>query len=210
MRKNLTIIDENNVYIEDGVVIGDGVKIYPNNYIASGSIIEDDVVLMPNNFIKNSHIKKGASIFFSVVEESVVGENAMVGPFARLRPQSEIGDKAKIGNFVEIKKASIGNGSKVSHLSYVGDAEVGSGVNVGCGVVFVNYNGKIKSKTIVEDGSFIGSSVNLIAPVHVGKKAFICAGTTVVKDVEEGSFVIGRSRMTVKEGVAHKYLKEEK
>ncbi len=209
MKKNLTIIDENNVYIEDGVVLGDGVKIYPNNYIAEGSVIEDDVVLLPNNYIKNSHIKKGASVIFSVIEDSVVGERVNIGPFARLRPQSVIEDDARIGNFVEIKKSTIGKGSKVSHLSYVGDAEVGSGVNIGCGVVFVNYNGKIKSKTIVEDGSFIGSSVNLIAPVHVGKRAFVCAGTTVVKDVKDGDFVIGRSRMTIKEGLAKKYLKEE-
>lgn len=209
MKKNITIIDEKNVYIEDGVVLGENVVIYPNNYLAEGTIIEDDVVLLPNNFIKNSHIKKGASVAYSVIENSVVGQKATVGPFARIRPQSEIGDEVRIGNFVEIKKSTIGAKTKVSHLSYVGDAEIGKGVNVGCGVVFVNYNGRIKSKTFVGDDSFIGSSVNLIAPVKVGNKAFICAGTNVVKDIASGDFVIGRSRMSVKEGKAKDYLKEE-
>ena len=209
MKEKLTIIDEKNVYIEDGVEIGENVTIYPNNYLASGTIIEDNVTLFPNNFIRNAVIKKGASVAYSVIEDSTVGENATVGPFARIRPLSKIGKGVKIGNFVEIKKSEIGDGTKVSHLSYVGDAEIGEKVNVGCGVVFVNYNGRVKNKTQVGDGSFIGSSVNLIAPVKVGKRAFVCAGTTLVNDVNDHDFVIGRSQVSVKENRADEYLKEE-
>lgn len=209
MKNNITIIDEKNVYIEEGVEIGQNVTIYPGNYLANGTVIEDDVTLMPNNFIKNATIKRGASVAYSVIEDSTVGEEATVGPFARIRPQSKIGKKVKIGNFVEIKKSFIGDGTKVSHLTYVGDAEVGKDVNVGCGVVFVNYNGRVKNKTIVGDESFIGSSVNLIAPVKIGNRTFICAGTTIVRDVNDHDFVIGRSRADVKEGIADDYLKEK-
>lgn len=209
LKNNITIIDEKNVYIEDGVEIGQNVTIYPNNYLTKGTVIEDDVTLMPNNFIKNAIIKRGASVAYSVIEDSTVGEQATVGPFARIRPESTICKCARIGNFVEIKKSVIGEGTKVSHLTYVGDAEVGKNVNVGCGVVFVNYNGRVKNKTIVGDESFIGSSVNLIAPVKIGNRAFICAGTTIVQNVNDHDFVIGRSRVSVKENEADNYLKEK-
>lgn len=198
-----------NIYIDETAKIGENVKIYPNNYILGDSVIEDNVILYPNNYIINSTIKEGSTVFYSVIEDSTVMENVKLGPFSHLRPESVIKKNAKIGNFVEIKKSEIGEGTKVSHLTYVGDAQVGKSVNIGCGVVFVNYNGKTKSKTIVGDNSFIGSSVNLIAPVKVGDNVFVCAGTTVDKDVSQGDFVIGRSRMCTKEGKAKKYLKEE-
>ncbi len=198
-----------NIYIDNTAKVGSDVKIYPNNYILGNSVIEDNVTLYPNNYIINSTIKAGAKIFYSVIENSIVKENVTIGPFSHLRPESIVEKNAKIGNFVEIKKSQVGEGTKVSHLTYVGDAQVGKNVNVGCGVVFVNFNGKTKSKTIVGDNSFIGSSVNLIAPVKVGNNAFICAGTTVDKDVCSGDFAIGRSKMCTKEGKAKKYLKEE-
>ncbi len=204
----MLIIDKNSTYIDDSVKLGTNVKIYPNNVICEGSVIEDGVTLYPGNYITNSTIKAGSVVTCSVIEDSVVGENCKVGPFAHLRPGSKICERARIGNFVEIKNSQIGEGTKVSHLSYVGDAEVGNDVNVGCGVVFVNYNGRTKSKTQVGNGSFIGSSVNLIAPVKIGDKAFICAGTTVDKDVESGDFIIGRSKMNVKKARAKNYLKE--
>ncbi len=209
MKEKLTIIDEQSVYIEDGVEIGENVTIYPNNYLAKGTVIGDDVTLLPNNFLKNAKVMRGASVAYSVVEDSEIGEDAIVGPFARIRPMSKIGKGVKIGNFVEVKKSEIGEGTKVSHLTYVGDAEIGKNVNVGCGVVFVNYNGRVKNKSTVGDGSFIGSSVNLIAPVNVGKRAFVCAGTTLVNDVSDHDFVIGRSQVSVKENRADEYLKEE-
>lgn len=205
--KGFKLIKPNTCYISEQAIIEDDVVIYPNNYIEGNSVIKKGAVLLPNNFIVDSTIGENTRVFSSVVEDSIVGEGVTIGPFAHLRPKCEIGADAKIGNFVEVKKSKIGAKTKVSHLTYVGDAEIGSEVNVGCGVVFVNYNGKIKQKTIVKDQSFIGSSVNLIAPVNVGEKAFICAGTTVDKDVEDGEFVIGRSKMTTKKGRTLSYLK---
>lgn len=205
--KNITILNKDSVYIDSTVTLKNNVTIYPNNYILGNSIIEDNVTLLPNNFISDSTIKNGAKIFNSVIEESIVCEKATIGPFAHLRPNSTIGKEAKIGNFVEIKNSEISEKTKISHLSYVGDAFIGKETNIGCGVVFVNYTGKTKHKTIVGDKSFIGSSVNLIAPVKVGNQAYVCAGTTIDKDVQDGSFVIGRSRMQEKINRAKNYLK---
>lgn len=205
--KNITILDKNSVYIDSTVTLKNNITIYPNNYIYGNSIIDNNVTLLPNNFIKDSTIKSGTKIFNSVIEESIVCENVSIGPFAHLRPNSIIDKEAKIGNFVEIKNSTIGEKTKVNHLSYVGDAFVGKETNIGCGVVFVNYTGKTKHKTFVGDKSFVGSSVNLIAPVKVGDKAYICAGTTIDKDVNDGSFVIGRSRMQEKLNYAKNYLK---
>ena len=207
--KEITFIDERSVYIEKSVKLGKNIVIYPNNIILGNTEIKDNVVLLPNNYIINSLIKNNSKIFNSVIEDSVVEDNVTIGPFAHLRPNSNIKSGAKIGNFVEIKNSLIGEKSKVSHLSYVGDANVGANVNIGCGVVFVNYNGKTKSKSEVEDNCFVGSSVNVIAPVKIEKSSYICAGTTVDKNVPENSFVIGRSRMVLKPERAKKYLKGE-
>ena len=132
-----------------------------------------------------------------------------VGPFARLRPDADVRDNAKIGNFVEIKNAIIGENTKVSHLAYVGDAEVGKNCNIGCGAIFVNYNGRTKSRTVVGDNCFIGSNCNIIAPVAIASDSYICAGTTVTEDINADDFVIGRVRQEVKPCRAHKYLKNK-
>lgn len=202
------IIDKSTTFIDDKSVIEEGVIIYPFTVIVSSNI-EKGSVIKSFSHIENSCVKSGATIFASVIESSTVGENAIIGPFSHLRPNSTIGQNAKIGNFVEIKNSLVGDKTKVSHLSYVGDASIGKEVNIGCGVVFVNFNGKTKNRTSVGDQSFIGSSVNLIAPVKVGRRAFVCAGTTVDKDVSDNDFVIGRSRMQIKPNRAQEYLKGE-
>ncbi|MBR2909155.1 MAG: hypothetical protein IKC11_02280 [Clostridia bacterium] len=202
-------IDTASVFISKEAIIEDDVIIYPNNYIEGNCVIKKGTVLLPNNFISNSTIGEQCKISNSVIEASFIDDGVSIGPFAHIRPNSKILKNVKIGNFVEVKNSIVKDKTKISHLSYVGDAEVGKNVNIGCGVVFVNYNGRIKQKTTIEDGSFIGSSVNLIAPVHIGEKAFICAGTTIDKDVSSGDFVIGRSRMNIKEGKARFYLKGE-
>jgi bifunctional UDP-N-acetylglucosamine pyrophosphorylase/glucosamine-1-phosphate N-acetyltransferase len=130
--------------------------------------------------------------------ESTIGNNVKVGPFAYIRPDCRIGNNIRIGDFVELKKAVIGDGTKVSHLTYVGDAEVGRNVNFGCGTVTANFDGVNKHLTVIEDGAFIGCNTNLIAPVRVGKNATTAAGTTVTQDVPEGSLAIGRVRQTNK------------
>ncbi len=203
-----TIVDKKNIYIIGDTTIKKGAIIYPFNVIID-SIIEEGAVIGVGNYIQNSCIMSNAKLFYSVIEDSVVGENSSIGPFVHLRPNTKIGSGCKLGNFVEVKNSNVGDKTKASHLSYIGDADIEQDVNIGCGVVFVNYNGKVKNRTRIKKGSFVGSSVNLIAPVTVGEKAFICAGTTVDSDVDDGDFVIGRSRMVKKPNRAKDYLKGE-
>jgi len=138
-----------------------------------------------------------------------IGKNVLVGPFARLRNGAVIQDNVKIGNFVEVKKSVVGEDSKASHLAYIGDAEIGKGCNIGCGAIFVNYDGKDKHKSTVGDNCFIGSNCNVIAPCDIEDDSYICAGTTVTKKVEKGDFVIGRVRQEHKKNYKHKYLKKD-
>ena len=145
-----------------------------------------------NSTIKNCIIAEGSNITDSYMEDSLIGKNCSIGPYSRLRPRSNIGDNCKIGNFVEIKNAQLGKNVKASHLSYIGDAIVGDNVNVGCGVVFANYDGVKKRISIVGNNCFLGSNVNIIAPVKIKDDSYICAGTTVTRDTIEGDFVIGR------------------
>ncbi len=205
-KKSFVIMDKSSVFIDPRAKIGENVIIYENNRIEGNSEIGDNVTLYPNNFIQDTKIGKGSKVHASVLEGSEVGSCTTIGPFAHLRVGSKIGSHVKIGNFCEIKNAEIGERTKISHLSYVGDAKVGKNCNIGCGVVFVNYNGKIKQTTYVEDGVFIGSNVNIIAPVKVGKGAYICAGTTIADNISAGDFVIGRCRAEVKPGRASDYL----
>ncbi len=207
--KSVKILDKKSVFIDKTVKIGNNVTIYENNRIEGDTEIGDGTVIMPNCYIKNCKIGKGVTFNYSQAEDAIVGDNVSVGPFARLRPKADIRENAKIGNFVEIKNAVIGAGTKVSHLAYVGDATVGKNCNIGCGAIFVNYNGKAKNKTIVGDNCFIGSNCNLIAPVNIQSDSYICAGTTVTEDVKTDDFVIGRVRQEIKENRAHKYLKNK-
>ena len=207
--EGLRLLDERSIFIGDDVVIGDGVTIYENNRIEGKTVIGDGCILMPNNLIRDSEIGADTTFNASQSEGARIGTGVYVGPYARLRPGSVIGDGAKIGNFVEIKNANIGEGTKVSHLAYVGDADVGRGCNIGCGAIFVNYNGKSKNRRTVGDNCFIGSNCNVIAPVSIEKNSYITAGTTVTEDVREDDFVIGRVRMERKPDRAHRYLKEK-
>lgn len=206
---NLKILDKKSVFIDTTVKIGNNVTIYENNRIEGDTVIGDNSIIMPNCYIKNCTIGNGTIFNYSQAEDAKVGDNVSVGPFARLRPKAEVCDNAKIGNFVEIKNAVIGKGTKVSHLAYVGDASVGENCNIGCGAIFVNYNGKTKNRTTVGNNCFIGSNCNIIAPVNIESDSYICAGTTITDDVNAGDFVIGRVRQEVKAGRANKYLKKQ-
>lgn len=207
---DVNIKDEKSVFIDSEVVIGKNVTIYENNRIEGKTIIGDNVVIMPGCYIIDSKIEDGVKLNSSQIENSYVGKNCTIGPFAHLRPNCKLFDDVKIGNFVEIKNSEIGKGTKVSHLAYVGDSVVGKDCNIGCGAIFVNYNGRNKSKTIVGDNCFIGSNCNIIAPVNIADKSYICAGTTVTENVSTDDFVIGRVRQEVKKNRAHCYLKETK
>ncbi|QHT45109.1 bifunctional UDP-N-acetylglucosamine diphosphorylase/glucosamine-1-phosphate N-acetyltransferase GlmU [Bacillus sp. SB49] len=204
MRNGVSLVDPDQTYIGPDVVIGQDVVIYPGTVLEGETVIEDDAVIGPHTTIKNCHVGKETSIKQSAAADSKIGARVQIGPFAHIRPQSSLGDDVKIGNFVEVKKAQFGNGSKASHLSYIGDAEVGSGVNIGCGTITVNYDGENKFLTTIEDDAFIGCNSNLIAPVTVGKGAYVAAGSTINQDVPSEALSIARSRQTNKEGYATK------
>ena len=199
MLNGVTFIDANSSYIEHGVEIGQDTIIYPNTILEGNTCIGKGCVIGPNTKIVSSTIRNGVTVNSSQVLESTIDENTKVGPFAYIRPNSNIGQNVKIGDFVEIKKSQIGDNTKISHLTYVGDAEVGQGVNLGCGVVVVNYDGKKKYKTVIGDNAFVGCNVNLISPVNVEKNTFIAAGSTITKQVPENSLAIARARQEIKE-----------
>ncbi|MGN0765339.1 MAG: DapH/DapD/GlmU-related protein [Christensenellales bacterium] len=198
----MTIKDSNSVFIDPQAVVADDVVIYPDNHIIGKCVIGEHSVLMPGNIIEDCVIGEGCTITKSVLKQSTIGDGTTVGPFSYLRPGSQIGKGCRIGDFVEVKNAVIGDGTKVSHLTYVGDCTIGKRCNVGCGVVFVNYNGVYKSHSEVGDDCFIGSNTNVIAPVKVQDNSYIACGTTLSQDVPTDSLVIGRSRAIIKEGRA--------
>lgn len=211
MLEGVTIIEPLNTYIEEGVIVGRDTIIHPGVVLEGSTVIGENCVLRGNTRIVDSRIHDGCDIESSLIESSQVEEGCHIGPYAHLRPNANLGKNVKIGNFVEVKNASMGDGSKASHLSYVGDAQVGNDVNIGCGVVFVNYNGREKFKSIVEDNSFIGSNSNLIAPVHVKKWGYVAAGSTITDDVGEGDLSIARAPQVNKAGwVEKKGLKKHK
>ena len=209
MVNGVTIIDVNSTYIESDVQIGNDTIVYPGAMLKGNTVIGTGCTIGMNSCITNSTIGDDTEIESSTIVDSTVGSNTTVGPYAYLRPKSNIGNNVKIGDFVEVKNATIEDNSKASHLAYIGDAHVGKDVNIGCGVVFVNYDGKNKFKSVVKDGAFIGSNSNLVAPVTVGENGYIATGSTITEDVEEGALAIARARQVVKPGwVEKKNLKK--
>lgn len=200
----VVFIDLKAVYIDEGVRIGKGTVIYPCVVLEGDVEIGENCTIGQNTRIKDSIIGNGTSIQSSVILESKVGNETSVGPFAYLRSNSEIGSHCKVGDFVEIKNSRLDDGAKAAHLTYVGDSDVGKKVNLGCGVVFVNYDGSKKYRSVVEDGAFIGCNVNLVSPVHVGKDAYVAAGSTITNDVEDGALYVARSKGKSIEGWVEK------
>ncbi|GAA0467242.1 bifunctional UDP-N-acetylglucosamine diphosphorylase/glucosamine-1-phosphate N-acetyltransferase GlmU [Alkalibacillus silvisoli] len=200
MRSGVSIVDPDTTYIGADVKIGTDVTIEPGSHLKGDTIIENHTHIGPNTEITDCEIGESSTIKQSVLSNSFVGSNVQIGPFAHIRPESRLEDDVKIGNFVEVKKSSMQTGSKASHLSYLGDAEIGADVNVGCGSITVNYDGRSKHKTVIEDGAFIGCNSNLVAPVKVEKGAYVAAGSTITKDVPEKALSIARTRQENKEG----------
>lgn len=204
MRAGVSIIDPATAYISAQAEIGADTIIHPNVTIDGDTKIGEDCVISSNSHIVNSTIGDRTTIRSSEIHDSSIGTDTAVGPFAHIRPETVLGNDVKIGNFVEVKKSTVGNDSKVSHLSYIGDAHVGTDVNIGCGTITVNYDGKNKFQTVIEDNTFIGCNSNLIAPVTVGKGSYVAAGSTISKDVPKDSLAIARARQENKEGYANK------
>jgi bifunctional UDP-N-acetylglucosamine pyrophosphorylase/glucosamine-1-phosphate N-acetyltransferase len=204
MENGVSIIDPQNTYIGNDVLIQSDVTIYPGNFIQGKTVIQKGCILYPNNRIADSVIGNDVTIQSSVILESTIGDGTTVGPYAYIRPECVIGEHARIGDFVEIKKSIIGDNTKVSHLTYIGDAEVGSDCNFGCGTVVVNYDGKKKHKAKIGNNVFIGCNTNLVSPVEVKDNSYIAAGSTITEEVPEGSLAIARARQVNKEGWVEK------
>ena len=200
MINGVTLIDPSTTYIGDDVEIGRDTIIYPGNVLEGNTKIGEGVILYPNSRISNSIILNNVEIQSSVIIDSQIGERTTVGPFAYIRPESVIGSGARIGDFVEIKKSTIGNNTNVSHLTYIGDASVGENCNFGCGTVVVNYDGQKKHKTTIGNNSFIGCNTNLVSPVNVEDNTYIAAGSTITNDVKEGELAVARAKQRNIEG----------
>ncbi len=204
MENGVEFVDLETAYIGEDVIIGRGSVIGPCVTLEGKTVIGENCSIGQNTRIKDSTIGAGTQIQSSVILESEVGEETTVGPFAYLRPASRIGNHCRVGDFVEVKNSSLGDGSKASHLTYIGDSDVGRDVNIGCGVVFVNYDGSHKHRSTVGDGSFIGCNVNLVSPVTVADGTYIAAGSTVTKNVPEGALYVARARERVIDGWVEK------
>ncbi|MCL5277006.1 MAG: bifunctional UDP-N-acetylglucosamine diphosphorylase/glucosamine-1-phosphate N-acetyltransferase GlmU [Deltaproteobacteria bacterium] len=205
MANGVTIYDPGNTYIEHDVAIGKDSIVYPNSFIMNGTKIGSRCIIWNGTIIKDSKISDGVEIKpYSIIEQSIIGRDAVIGPYARIRPESVIDDNVHIGNFVEIKKSSLGRGTKANHLSYIGDSTVGSRVNIGAGTITCNYDGFKKNPTIIEDEAFIGSDTSLVAPVRIGRGAIVGAASAITKDVPPGALGIERSEQRNIEGYAMK------
>lgn len=187
-----------NTYISSETKIGENVKIYPNVFIEGNCIIGNNTTIYPGTFIINSEIGENCVVKYSNITDSKIGNNVVIGNYSTIRDGAVIMDNAKVGTCVEIKKSIIGKGSKVPHLSYIGDAEIGENVNIGAGAITANYNGVAKNKTVIGDNCFIGTNVNMIAPITIGDNSLVAAGSTVNKDIPNNSLAIARERQTNK------------
>jgi len=204
MVNGVSFVDPATTYIDAGVEIGSDTVIEAGVQLQGKTVIGSDCVIGAHSRIVDSVIEDHVVVEHSVIEKSLVKSHADVGPFAHLRPKAEIGEGVHIGNFVEVKNAEIGKNTKVGHLTYVGDATLGEEINVGCGVVFVNYDGKNKHRTTIGDHSFIGSNANIIAPVEIAKNTSVAAGSTITEDIPEYAMAIARARQVNKEDYAKK------
>ncbi len=198
LEKGAVIINPECTYIEDSVEIGLDSVIYPNCIIKGKTVIGEDCEVSEGSHIEDSIICDGVSVKTSTLLECEIGKGTTVGPYAYIRPRTKVGERCRIGDFVELKKSVIGNGTKVSHLTYLGDAIVGERVNFGCGTVAVNYDGVNKFQTKIGNDAFIGCNANLVAPVTIGDNSFIAAGSTITDEVPDDAFAIARQRQTTK------------
>ncbi len=198
LQNGVIIIDPSQTYIGLSVVIGKGTVIYPQTYLEGQTVIGENCIIGPSTKIYKSVVSDGVLAEYSVILESEVGSETTVGPFAYMRPKSKVGKHCKVGDFVEIKNSVIGDYTKASHLTYVGDSDVGSHVNFGCGTVTVNYDGANKFRTVIEDNVFIGCNTNLVAPVTVKENSYTAAGSTITEDVPPNSLAIARERQVNK------------
>lgn len=207
INKGVIIKDINTTFIDPSCTIGENTIIYPFNTITKNCVIGANCIIESNNYIENSIIGNNNKISFSYIQNSEIENNNNIGPYSRLR-EAKILNNCKVGNFVEVKKSVLNDFVKASHLTYIGDSEIGELTNIGCGVIFCNYNGKEKFKTKIGKNCFIGSNVNLIAPLEVGDNTYICAGATIYKNIDKDKFVISNRELVVKEDYKKIHIKK--
>ena len=208
MEQGVYFQDPTSTYIDADVTISSGTKVLANTHLTGSTSINENCIIGPNAQINDSSIGKNSKVVNSVVDQSTIHENGNIGPFAHIRPGSELGEGVKVGSFAETKKSKIGKGSKVPHLAYVGDAELGENVNFSAGAITVNYDGKEKHKTDIKDGAFIGSDVMLVAPVTIGEESMIGAGSVITKDVPSKALGIERNNQKNVEGYVDRKKKK--
>ncbi|MDL2259199.1 hypothetical protein LJC42_08670 [Eubacteriales bacterium OttesenSCG-928-K08] len=210
MFAGVTMIDPDNTYIDDTVRIGRDCTIYPGVVLEGETVLGEDCVLYPSCRLSNSRFGSGMLAQGVVANDAVVGDNVTLGPYVHLRPNTNIADNCKIGNYIEVKNSNVGEGTKLPHLSYIGDADFGRRVNVGCGSVCVNYDGQKKHRTTIGDDAFIGCNTSLVAPVSVGEGAYTAAGSVITQDVPPNSLALGRARQVNKPGYVEKLREKRK
>lgn len=198
------IVDADHTYIGPAVTAGEGTTLLPGAILRGRTAIGKNCALGPNTMIRDCTLGDAVTVNSSQLNESVIDDEVVIGPFAYIRPNCHLRKKAKIGDFVELKNSTVGEGTKINHLTYVGDTDAGAHINFGCGTVVVNYDGKKKFRTVIGDHAFIGCNTNLVAPVTVGEGAFTAAGSTITEDVPPDALAIARSRQSVKKGWAKK------
>ncbi|HMM20799.1 MAG TPA: bifunctional UDP-N-acetylglucosamine diphosphorylase/glucosamine-1-phosphate N-acetyltransferase GlmU [Selenomonadales bacterium] len=200
MDAGVTIMDPDSTFIDAEVTIGTDTVVYPFTWLEGQTSVGSRCAIGPNTRIADSAVGDDTTIHFSYAHDCRIGNGVTVGPYVHIRPQTALADKVKVGNFVEIKNSLVGEGSKVPHLSYIGDTDMGTGVNIGSGTITVNYDGKKKYRTTIEDNAFIGCNTNLVAPVKVGHGAYVAAGSTITKDVPSSALGVARARQSNIEG----------
>lgn len=199
MDDGVTIIDPLNTYVEASVKVGQDTILYPGTILEGTTIIGENCTIGPNTRLSNVQVGDDNIIHYTYAHDCEIKNHADIGPYVHLRPDTVVGDKVHIGNFVEVKNSIVGEGTKFPHLSYIGDSDVGSDVNIGCGTITVNYDGKLKHRTVIGNHAFIGCNSNLVAPVTVGEDSYIGAGSTITKSVPPKSLAVGRSKQIIKE-----------
>ena len=206
----MEIWDFDNCYVGPFAEVASGAVLMPGTILKGNTTVASGAVIGPNSLLENAAVGEGSTVNASQVYDSTIGERTNVGPFAYVRPNCTVGNDIKVGDFVELKNSTIGNGTKISHLTYVGDTDLGERINLGCGTVTVNYDGKNKYRCTVEDDCFIGCNTNMVAPVTIGKGSYVAAGSTITDNVPAGSLAIARERQTNKPGWAEQRRKDGK
>jgi len=194
MEQGVTIMDPDTTYIDAQVTVGRDTVIYPCTWLEGATTIGENCEIGPNSRFTDTKIGDQVTAHFSYAHECAIASGVVMGPYVHLRPNTKLAAGVKIGNFVEVKNSTVGEGSKLPHLSYIGDTDIGSGVNMGCGTITVNYDGKNKYRTVIADDAFVGCNSNLVAPVEVGKGAYVAAGSTITKDVPPAALAVARER----------------